>query len=87
MTGLEPATTGSTVRYSNQLSYIPFGDHMFCKISTKDQARKRIFREELFLASNQAQSSGQTGVTRTHNAVRWPEARQLLRLDFSMYTT
>src|SRR5262249_4848747 len=23
-TGLEPATTGSTVRYSNQLSYVPF---------------------------------------------------------------
>ena len=22
-TGLEPATTGSTVRYSNQLSYVP----------------------------------------------------------------
>jgi hypothetical protein len=25
-TGLEPATTGSTVRYSNQLSYAPQGD-------------------------------------------------------------
>jgi hypothetical protein len=28
-TGLEPATTGSTVRYSNQLSYAPISSHIF----------------------------------------------------------
>ena len=30
-TGLEPATTGSTVRYSNQLSYAPFFSDATCR--------------------------------------------------------
>ena len=40
-TGLEPATTGSTVRYSNQLSYAPvqsLGASIFMRASTRCQA-------------------------------------------------
>ena len=55
-TGLEPATTGSTVRYSNQLSYAPGEPYIFYSAGTHCQASSKI-RDSKRMSPNLAATS------------------------------